>query len=161
MKETVGFSRSRRSSSTPELGECAGEPFLSPGEEILMKIFISYRRKINQDKADRVYDELVKVYGRESVFKDVDSIQPGQDFRKVIQEKVRRCDVMLAVIGHNWASVEDDRGQKRLESPEDYVRIELETALKREIPIVPLLDGDARMPKKEELPETLGELVFR
>ena len=124
-----------------------------------MRIFINYRREISRDIADRIDERLVKHFGRESVFKDVHSIQPGQDFPTIITTEVGRCDVLLAVIGPRWASVTDDHGQKRFESREDFVRLELETALERKIRIIPLLSDDAHMPRKEELPETLQKVV--
>lgn len=96
-----------------------------------MRIFICYRRNIGQtikDRifsqhiADRIYDRLVKQFGREAVFSDLDLILSGQDFPKIISSEAVRCDVLLAVIGQNWASATDERGQKELESPQDYVR---------------------------------------
>ena len=98
---------------------------------------------------------------RESVFKDVHSIQPGLDFRRAIKTAVGRCDVLLAVVGPNWASVTDEHGRRRIDSPGDFVRLEVETALERQIPVIPLRDDNAPMPPEGELPESLQPLVFR
>ncbi|MGZ3318557.1 MAG: toll/interleukin-1 receptor domain-containing protein [Isosphaeraceae bacterium] len=135
-----------------------------------MRIFICYRRNIGQtikDRifsqhiADRIYDRLVKQFGREAVFSDLDLILSGQDFPKIISSGAVRCDVLLAVIGQNWASATDERGQKELESPQDYVRREIETALQMGIRIIPLCDDNACMPREEDLPVSLQPLVSR
>jgi len=135
-----------------------------------MRIFICYRRNIGQtirDRifsqhiADRIYDRLVKQFGREAVFSDLDLILTGQDFPKIISSGAVRCDVLLAVIGQNWASATDERGQKELESPQDYVRREIETALQMGIWIIPLCDDNACMPREEDLPVSLQPLVSR
>ena len=133
-----------------------------------MRIFICYRRNIGQtikDRifsqhiADRIYDRLVKQFGREAVFSDLDLILSGQDFPKIISSEAVRCDVLLAVIGQNWASATDERGQKELESPQDYVRREIEAALQMGIRIIPLCDDKACMPREEDLPVSLQPLV--
>lgn len=135
-----------------------------------MRIFICYRRNIGQtirDRifsqhiADRIYDRLVKQFGREAVFSDLDLILSGQDFPKIISSEAVRCDVFLAVIGQNWASATDERGQKELESPQDYVRREIEAALQMGIRIIPLCDDNACMPREEDLPVSLQPLVSR
>jgi TIR domain len=125
-----------------------------------MRIFISYRREMSQYIADRIDKELVEHFGRKSVFRDVYSIEAGQDFRPVITTAVGRCDVLLAVIGPKWASVADIHGKKKLELREDYVRLELEAAIDRKIRIIPILSDGTRMPPEEELPKTLRPLVF-
>src|SRR5262245_3456964 len=102
------------------------------------KVFISYRRGDSADVVGRIDDHLVKVFGRESVFKDVDSISLGTDFRKVISQRVSECDVLLAVIGPMWLAARGPSGGRRLDDEADYVRIEIETALRRDIPVIPL-----------------------
>ena len=116
-------------------------------------ILISYRRADSGDVAGRIYDRLVAHYSRETVFKDVDSIPLGIDFRKHLSESVGACQVLLAVIGRNW--IESRGSEKRLDDPHDFVRIEIETALDRRIPIVPLLVQAAPMPNEEDLPPSL------
>jgi Tol biopolymer transport system component len=127
----------------------------------LSGIFISYRRSDNPDATGRIYDRLVAEFGRAQVFKDVDSIPLGQDFRGHLNSIVSDCGVMLAIIGPRWADARNPAGQRRLEDPDDFVRIELEAALARDIPVVPVLVGHAPLPAASELPGTLASLVFR
>ncbi len=124
-------------------------------------IFISYRRSDSPDATGRVYDRLVAEFGRAQVFKDVDSIPLGRDFRGHLNDIVGNCGVMLAIVGPHWTEARNPAGQRRLEDPDDFVRIELETALARDIPVVPVLVGHAQIPVASELPGSLGSLVFR
>ena len=126
-----------------------------------MKVFISYRRKDSHYIADRIYDGLVPEFGRDNVFKDVDAIPLGRDFRRILQEAVTRCDVLLAVIGPRWLGETDAVGRRRVDDPEDWVRIEIETALERAIPVIPLLVDGASFPRGEDLPPSLQGLVYR
>ena len=121
-------------------------------------IFISYRRDDSSDVAGRIYDRLIQHFGKHSVFKDVDSIPLGADFRKHLSDSVGRCDVLLTVIGRQWL-IGDVGG--RLNDVRDFVRIEIEAALHRNIPIVPVLVQGASVPRPEDLPETLQSLVYR
>jgi hypothetical protein len=125
------------------------------------KCFISYRRYDSADVVGRIYDRLVTVYGAENVFRDVDNIPLGMDFRKILDEAVGSCAVLLVIIGRDWVTVTNESNQRRLDDPADFVRIELESALQRNIPIVPLLVRDASMPREEELPASLRQLVYR
>jgi hypothetical protein len=109
----------------------------------------------------RIHDRLVEHFGESAVFMDVDDIPLGVDFTKYIDEKVGECEVLLAVIGRDWLSVTDANANRRLDQPGDFVRIELESALKRNIPVVPLLVRRATMPKATDLPESLRELARR
>lgn len=104
----------------------------------MSKIFLSYRREDSADVTGRIDDRLVQQFGREAVFVDVDSIPFGVDFRKHLDDQVAKCDVFLAVIGPDWTGTKDGKGKSRLEDPRDFVRIEIESALKREIPIIPV-----------------------
>jgi formylglycine-generating enzyme required for sulfatase activity len=99
------------------------------------KIFISYRRDDSSYATDGIYEKLVEKYGRKFFFKDVDDIRAGVDFRKVIEEDLQECDILLAVIGKKWLSVKNANGNPRLFDENDFVRIEIETALKRDIPV--------------------------
>ncbi len=126
----------------------------------IVRIFVSYRREDSADVTGRLYDRLVARFGRERVFKDVDSIPLGVDFRTHLQEVVSACDVVVAVIGERWMSVREGES-RRLDDTKDFVRIELETALQREIPIIPVLVGAAKMPSVRDLPPTLAALVYR
>ena len=126
-----------------------------------LRIFISYRRGDSADVTGRIDDNLVTIFGRRNVFKDVDSIPLGRDFRKVISEGVGGCDVLLVVIGPGWLEAADEAGRRRLDGESDYVRIEIETALSRGIPIIPLLIGETPMVRPEQLPETIRDLAYR
>jgi hypothetical protein len=92
---------------------------------------------------------------------DVSAIEPGRDFRKAIDESVASCSVLLAMIGQEWVNTKDARGRRRLDDANDFVRIELASALRRDIPVVPVLVRGAKMPVAEELPDDLKELAFR
>jgi hypothetical protein len=124
-------------------------------------VFVSYRREDSRHLAERLYDRLVAQFGSGQVFKDVDSIPLGLDFREVLTERVGNCDVLIAVIGETWVSITGTNGLRRLDDPADFVRIEIETALSRRIPVIPVLVGNSSVPRAEELPENLRGLVYR
>ncbi len=92
---------------------------------------------------------------------DVDAMKPGLDFVKQLDVQVAQCDVVLAIIGANWFNAHDDKGQRRLESTHDYVRIELATALTRDTPVIPVLVDGAVLPPEEALPDDLKSLARR
>jgi Tol biopolymer transport system component len=127
----------------------------------LSGIFISYRRNDSPDATGRIYDRLVSEFGKAQVFKDVDSIPLGQDFRGHLNGIVGDCGVVLAIIGPRWTDASNKAGQRRLEDPDDFVRIELEAALARDIPVVPVLVGHAPIPVASELPGSLAPMAFR
>jgi hypothetical protein len=122
---------------------------------------VSYRRSDNQDATGRIYDRLTAHFGKENIFKDVDSIPLGVDFRKHLSDVVGQCQLFLAVLGAKWLDVQDEAGKRRLDSPNDVVRIEIEAALARGIPVIPVLVGNARMPSEADLPPSLSPLAFR
>ena len=125
------------------------------------KIFISYRRDDSIETTGRIYDQLASRFGSENVFMDVDTIPPGVDFRKHLHDAVARCDVVLAVIGRDWLKRRGVFRKRRLDDPGDFVRIEIEAALQREIRVVPVLVRDAAMPGPGDLPESIRDLAFR
>ncbi len=127
----------------------------------MSKILISYRREDSADVTGRIDDRLVQQFGRQAVFVDVDSIPFGVDFRKHLDEQVAKCDVFLAVIGPDWTGPKDSQGKTRLEDPRDFVRIEIESALKRQIPVIPILVRGASIPPAEQLPQSLQDLPYR
>src|SRR5262245_46730469 len=104
-----------------------------------VNLFISYRRDDSAGHAGRVYDRLEREFGRDRLVMDVDSIPLGANFLKVIGEEVAKCDVLLAIIGPGWLDARDEKGIRRLDNPDDFVRIEIATALKRAIPVIPIL----------------------
>jgi len=124
-------------------------------------IFISYRRDDTEGQSGRLYADLVRRFGGGAVFMDVAGIEAGRDFRKAIDEAVASCSVLLAVIGPSWLDARDEAGRRRLDSPTDFVCLETAAALKRDIPVVPVLVRGARMPKSEHLPDDLKELTYR
>jgi hypothetical protein len=125
------------------------------------RIFISYRREETAYPAGWLFDRLAHHFDGGQVFKDVDSIQPGDDFVEVIATAVGSCDVLLALIGAEWLTITDDHGERRLDNPEDFVRLEIEAALTRGVKVIPILLDGARMPRAEELPASLAKLVRR
>lgn len=124
-------------------------------------VFISYRRADTSADAGRLYDALRRRFGRDSVFMDVDSIRPGQDWVDAVEDAVGRCDALLALIGPDWSDVRDDSGNRRLEDEFDRVRLEIEAALKSDKAVIPVLFENAHMPAASELPESLRPLVRR
>lgn len=124
-------------------------------------IFVSYRRDDAEGEAGRLFDDLVEQFGEDSVFMDVAAIEVGRDFRKAIDESVSTCGVLLAVIGKQWIDAKNEAGQRRLDDPVDFVRLETASALKRDIPVVPVLVHGAKMPRSDQLPDDLKELAYR
>jgi hypothetical protein len=124
------------------------------------RIFISYRRDDAGYVAGMLSARLEKAFGPHSIFIDVDSIPLGVDFREHLAEEVSKCDVLLAIIGDAWRELSTE-GSPRIDDPRDYVRIEIESALDRKIPVIPILVGRATMPSEQELPERMRSLVFR
>jgi hypothetical protein len=122
------------------------------------KVFISYRRQDSEDITGRISDRLVARLPPDHVFKDVDSLSPGTNWRTGLLNAVSRCDVLLAVVGESWIDAADESGVRRLDQEDDWVRFEIETALKLGTPIIPLLVGGAAMPRKDQLPRTLTRL---
>jgi hypothetical protein len=127
----------------------------------MIRVFISYRHADSSLQTGRLYDHLVASFGAYNVFKDNNSISPGRDFRAILSEQVESCDVFLAVIGDDWLSAVDESGARRLDDPGDYVRIEVEAALRRDVPLIPVLVGRASVPTAVSLPESLRELAYK
>jgi TIR domain len=125
------------------------------------RIFISYRREETAYPAAWLFDRLADRFGGRQVFKDVDSIQLGDDFVEVITRAVGSCDVLLAVIGNEWLTITDAHGRRRLDDPDDFVRLEIEAALTRKVRVIPILVDGSRMPRADELPDSLAKLVRR
>jgi TIR domain/WD40-like Beta Propeller Repeat len=125
------------------------------------RIFISYRREDSAYPAGWLFDRLSERFGREQIFKDVDSIELGDDFVEEIGEAVGQTDVLLALIGDKWLTVADEVGGRRLDDPDDFVRLEIEAALARRVRVIPILVEGASMPREEQLPASLSPLARR
>lgn len=122
-------------------------------------VFISYRREDSAYAASFLFDLLAAHFGKDRVFWDVNSIQPGDDFTKAIQAGVGRCRVMLAFIGDRWLTITGKDGKPRLEDPNDFVRLEIEAGLTRGVRVIPVLINGARMPASTEVPTSLARLA--
>lgn len=125
------------------------------------RIFISYRRADSAGYAGRIYDRLMAHFGKDAVFMDVDTIEAGLDFVVVLQNAVQSCDVLVALIGRQWIHIKDENGERRLDNPEDFVRIEIAAALDRDIRVIPVLVDGTSMPNSTELPGNLKPLTRR
>jgi hypothetical protein len=125
------------------------------------RIFINYRRGDDPGFTGWLRERLEANFAAEHLFMDVDSIAPGLDFVRVLEDQVDKCDVFLAVIGPRWLDARDEAGNRRLDNPDDFVRIEIESSLKLGKRIIPVLVNNADMPRAEHLPEGLKPLARR
>jgi hypothetical protein len=125
------------------------------------RIFISYRRQDSAGYAGRLFDRLASRFGQSNIFMDIDAIELGVDFVQTIQEAVGSCDVLLAVIGPSWLTVTNANGNSRLSDQNDFVRVEVLTALQRDIRVIPLLVQGAHMPSEKDLPAELSAFARR
>ncbi len=138
-------------------------------------VFLSYRRQDAADVSGRIYDRLTQKYSRDSVFNDVDSIPLGADFEEYIDEVVSQATICLLVVGPNWLGVSEKKDSpRRIDDPQDFVRLEVAAALKRRIPVIPLLVGGSAIPSlvggsilaspipsRDGLPEDVSGLTSR
>jgi hypothetical protein len=124
------------------------------------KIFVNYRREDASGYAGRLYEWLSDRFGRDRVFRDINAIEPGADFVAAIENEVASCEVVLVVIGRQWLGCASD-GRRRLDNPNDFVRLEIASALARGVHILPVLVEGARMPREHELPDDLRPLARR
>jgi uncharacterized membrane protein YeaQ/YmgE (transglycosylase-associated protein family) len=147
----------QRSPEEPQRPRQSEEPW----KQETKGIFISYRRDESAGYAGRIADRFSEYFGEERVFRDIDSIEPGIDFAEAIESAVGSSEVLVAVIGRNWLTAEDAAGHKRLDNPDDFVRLEIAAALKRNIRVIPLLVQGASMPGTNELPDDLAPLGRR
>ena len=125
------------------------------------KIFLNYRRADSKGYTFAIFTVLEQHFSKEQIFMDVDTLLPGVDFVQALEEAVEACDVFLAVIGAGWENIKDDQGRRRIDNPEDFVRIEVAHALKRGIPVIPILVDGVQMPSSENLPDDLKGLSRR
>jgi hypothetical protein len=123
------------------------------------KIFINYRRDDSAAHALNISQYLERAFGSRNVFIDIDRVRAGQRFPEVLERRLAKCKVMVAVIGPNWLDARDDSGRRRLDERADWVRLEIVRALARNITVMPVMVGGASLPKKDELPEELQPLL--
>jgi hypothetical protein len=133
----------------------------APQQNRSPKIFISYRRRDVPGYAGRLYDSLKRELGEDKLFRDIDSIRGGDNFREKIETAVASCELLLAVIGPGWLNSTDKNGARRLDKNDDFVRLEIEAALKRNIRVIPVLMQEATLPLPEELPPSMATLTDR
>jgi hypothetical protein len=122
------------------------------------QIFVSYRRQDAASEAGRITDWLDRRFGDRDVFMDINALRPGADFVQVIEDAVGSVEALVAVIGDNWADIRDGSGRRRLDDPEDFIRLEIGTALRRGVPVIPVLVQGAAMPAGKDLPPELASL---
>jgi Tol biopolymer transport system component len=126
------------------------------------RIFISYRRNDSISITGRIHDKLIAQFGRRNVYMDVVSIDGGTDFRVELKRAASQCDVMLVIIGHHWLNAVGTDDKRRLDDPDDFVRLEVETGLgQKEITVIPILVSGATMPKEEKLPQSISNLAYQ
>ena len=125
------------------------------------RIFISYRRQDSAYPAGWLYDRLAERFGADQIFKDVDSIELGDDFVESITNAVGSCDILLALVGQEWLDITSADGSRRLDDPDDFVRLEIEAALKRKVLLIPILVEGAIMPRGDQLPPSIAPMVRR
>jgi TIR domain len=124
-------------------------------------IFISYRREDTAAQAGRLYDHLRERFGEDLVFMDVEAIAIGTDFTKSLIDAVSGCHVLIVLIGRHWLTVTDSEGGRRIDNSDDWVRVEVEAALQRDILVVPVLVDGAALPLANDLPPSLQSLIRR
>jgi TIR domain len=125
------------------------------------RIFLSYRREDSSGYAGRLFDALVSRFGDGDIFMDIDTIAPGQDFVEVIEEALVDCEIVLVLIGPSWLNMRDKRKRRRLDNPDDFVRLEIEGALSHRLLVLPVLVGGAEIPSSRDLPSSLAPLARR
>lgn len=128
----------------------------------MARVFISYRRADSRTISGRIHDRLVQAFGDANIFKDVDDIEMGADFRRAIHDAIANCNIVLVIIGPNWVDAKGPAGERRLEQPDDFVREEVQAALQNpDIRVIPVLVHGAAMPTADQLPASLRELAYR
>lgn len=124
-------------------------------------VFISYRRGDSSGHTGRLYDHLRERFGQETIFRDIDTIEPGADFVDAVELGIKDCSTLIVVIGQQWLNAQDEAGKRRLDDPHDFVRIEIASALKANLRIIPVLVKGAEMPSAGTLPDDIAALARR
>ena len=109
----------------------------------------------------RIFDRLIAHYGKEAIFRDIDDIPPGIDFRVHINQTLLKTHILLAIVGPQWLGMASDGSADRIQEETDPVRVEVETALRRRVPLIPVLIGTTKMPSSDQLPPGLKDFAFR
>jgi hypothetical protein len=131
-------------------------------EDVVMAgVFISYRRDDSDVAAGRLADDLSEIFGAGSIFRDIDTLEPGEDYEKALDHALDSCLALIAVIGPRWSTITDNVGRRRLEDPKDWVRAEISRALVRGIRVIPVLISGTIMPRDGEVPVDLKSLLKR
>src|SRR5262245_22489652 len=125
------------------------------------QIFISYRRDDEPGTTGRIYDRLGKEFGKKVIFKDVNSIPAGEDVKPYIISAINKCKIVLVIIGEQWIKIKDEKGVPRIQAPDDYVRMEIEEAIRRKKLIIPLLINNTKMPREDKIPDSIKGLVSK
>jgi hypothetical protein len=125
------------------------------------QIFISYRREDASHAAGRLYDHLAQNFPKSRIFMDIDNLEPGENFAEEIGKSVGSCDILIALIGRHWLDACDPDGNRRLDNPDDWIRLEVSNALNRGIRVIPVLVDGALMPRSTQLPDDLQPIVHR
>ncbi|MES9830453.1 MAG: TIR domain-containing protein [Candidatus Thiodiazotropha sp.] len=133
----------------------------TPKQRKSCTVFISYRRGDSREITGRICDRLTNEFGKHAIFRDVDSIPAGVDFRKHINKTIDQCSMLVTIIGDKWLEAKNKKGERRLDLSNDHLRVEIETALKKEIPVIPVLVKKGIMPDEDDLPEGLKPLAYR
>ncbi len=131
-----------------------------PNSHLSLKIFISYRRDDSAGYALHLFDNLSAHFGKDQIFMDIERIEPGADFGQVIEDAVGSCDVLVALIGQHWLTASDGTS-RRIDDPNDFVRLEIVSALNRNVRVIPVLVQGATMPEPQDLPDELASLARR
>jgi hypothetical protein len=131
-------------------------------KRFLGKVFISYRRGPTSSIAGRLYDRLAQKIPLEQLFMDVDAVAPGEDFRQAIDAAIGQSVVLLAIVGEDWLEGTDSTSERRrLDQPNDFVRLEIETAIKHGLRVIPVLVDNATMPSENDLPASIKAFAWR
>jgi hypothetical protein len=157
----VGRGRSRTESVAPAACEEAQQPVPKAPQQASGIIFICYRREDSAPWAGRLSDRLSDHFPSNQIFMDVGDLAQGVDFVEAIEANVGSCDVLIAIIGKRWLILSDKEGKRGIDNPEDVVRMEIATALRRDIRVIPVLVDGASMPRLTDLPDDLKPLVRR
>lgn len=130
-------------------------------DPVPIRVVISYRRDDASGHAGHLYADLAHRFGEDHVFLDIDNIAPGLDFAEVITDAIHSADVLIVVIGRTWLSGTDRHGRRKIDRPDDFVRLELESAIDNGLRVLPVLVQEAEMPLPEDLPPSLATLARR